>query len=102
MEQIKRIQRMEEIFDRAESTITDLQKAVDAYQKIKTEIDELEEYYYNGLWRKDFEDDNSGKIPTELKRGVLSEDEVWNMFEDRAELFCQMREMAKEKCDTEK
>ena len=38
----------------------------------------LEAYYRSSLWRQDFEDDETDKIPADLPRGVLSEDAVYN------------------------
>lgn len=41
----------------------------------------LEEYYTAGDWRKDYEADEVGLLPTDLKRGVLSQDGVYNLVE---------------------
>ena len=40
----------------------------------------LEDYYENGLWRLDFENDERGLLPRSLKRGVLSEDGLYNIL----------------------
>ena len=37
-------------------------------------------------WRKDFEADEAGKLPQDLKRGVLSEDGLWNLLSDYGRL----------------
>ncbi|MBQ3516767.1 MAG: DUF4298 domain-containing protein, partial [Lachnospiraceae bacterium] len=39
-----------------------------------------EAYYGSDIWRKDYEDDESGKLPADLKRGVLSEDAVYHLL----------------------
>ncbi len=41
----------------------------------------LTDYYENGLWRSDFEADERGLIPPDLKRGVLSEDGIFNLLQ---------------------
>lgn len=82
MKQIERIQYMEEILDEAEKTIRDLLTALENYNKIKDKIKELEAYYDSPLWMKDYADDEEGKIPRDLKRGVLSEDAVYNLLAD--------------------
>ena len=41
----------------------------------------LEEYYTSGEWRKDYEADEAGMFPAVLKRGVLSEDGVYDLLE---------------------
>jgi len=42
----------------------------------------LIDYYEGPLWREDFEADEAGKLPKDLKRGVLSEDAVYNLLTD--------------------
>ena len=40
----------------------------------------LMEYYDNGQWLLDYECDERGEVPKDLKRGVLSEDGVYNLL----------------------
>ena len=42
---------------------------------------ELEAYYTGSQWREDFAADEAGKLPAGLKRGVLSEDGIYNLLE---------------------
>ena len=42
------------------------------------------------FWKKDYEDDEKGKFPQDLKRGVLSQDGLYNMFSDNDELMKKM------------
>ena len=44
------------------------------------------DYYESGLWRTDFEADEAGELPADLKRGVLSEDAVYDLITDETEL----------------
>ena len=37
-------------------------------------------YYEGGQWLKDYKADENGLLPKELKRGVLSEDGVYNLI----------------------
>jgi hypothetical protein len=46
----------------------------------------LAAYYESGDWRRDFEDDEAGRLPPDLKRGVLSEDAVYNALSDNDRL----------------
>ena len=39
---------------------------------------------------KDFEDDEKGKLPHDLKRGVLSEDAVYDLLTDSREISVRM------------
>ena len=41
----------------------------------------LAEYYGSDEWKRDFADDEAGILPKDLKRGVLSEDGIWNILE---------------------
>lgn len=49
-------------------------------------LQELTEYYENGQWMADFETDEAGLLPSDLKRGVLSEDGVYNLLFDIEQL----------------
>lgn len=42
----------------------------------------LEAYYTSPAWRTDLEADEAGLLPPDLKRGVLSEDGIYNLVED--------------------
>ena len=95
MEQLERIKHMDEILNRAETTLSDLRKVLKNYKKMENELDELEDYYVSKLWRKDFDDDEAGKLPADLKRGVLSEDGIWNVMTDRKELIDEMKKIVK-------
>ena len=79
MKQIERIMYMESILDEATEIINDLSDSLEKYQAILPKIKELADYYQNE-WRNDFEDDEAGKLPKDLKRGVLSEDAVYNLL----------------------
>ena len=45
-------------------------------------ISELEAYYTSGEWKQDFAADEAGLLPKGLKRGVLSEDGIYNLLEE--------------------
>ena len=42
----------------------------------------LKSYYQNGLWLEDYESDERGELPRGLKRGVLSQDALYNFLSD--------------------
>ena len=46
----------------------------------------LEGYYLSDDWKQDFSDDEAGLLPPDLKRGVLSEDGIYNLIETYREL----------------
>ena len=41
---------------------------------------DLRDYYENGQWLRDYEADERGELPRELKRGVLSQDGLWDLL----------------------
>ncbi|MCR4904450.1 MAG: DUF4298 domain-containing protein [Clostridiales bacterium] len=94
MEQQERIKTMEALLDTARAAIDALNDALDGYEKVREGIDRLEEYYTGDDWRKDFEDDEAGCLPVTLKRGVLSEDGIYDLLEDDREVLVRLLETA--------
>lgn len=82
MKRIDRITHMEGLLDKSTEVIGRLEQALEDFAALKPDITELEAYYTSQQWRKDFEADEAGKLPKDLKRGVLSEDGIWNVLED--------------------
>ena len=68
-EAIERIGRMERCFDRLLRSVNE------------EDLHELLEYYEGGLWLSDYELDEQGLLPPDLKRGVLSQDAVYHFLE---------------------
>ena len=81
--QIERIKWMENRFNNALAAIKD--GATDSLKAIKEDVAELSKYYGSELWKLDFAADEAGKLPQDLKRGVLSEDGIWNLLSDYRE-----------------
>ena len=73
LERIKRITEMEMYFD----TLRESHDETPAMQEI---LQKLIAYYEGPDWRSDFESDERGELPKELKRGVLSEDGIYNLL----------------------
>ena len=82
MDRIQRIQAMEKKLDKAIKAVAALDEALEQFEAASPEIEELIAYYESDLWREDFEADEEGKLPTDLKRGVLSEDGIYNLLTD--------------------
>lgn len=96
MEQVKRIKAMERSLDRALQAVMKLSAALDDYAAAQTDIRKLEKYYGSDEWRQDFTDDEQGRLPQDLKRGVLSEDGIWNVLTDCRDLDQRLREFERE------
>ena len=91
MKQIERIKQMEECMDRVSQSLTQLSVALDNYESTLPLLNKLDKYSGNDLWKQDFADDEAGHLPSTLKRGVLSEDGVWNLLNDNRNLIERMR-----------
>ncbi len=72
-EVIWRITRMEQLFD--EVLAMDPEERRDSEQ-----LKELLDYYENGQWLLDYELDEQGLLPGQLKRGILSQDGLYNLL----------------------
>ncbi len=79
-ETIKRIQKMELYFDVLKFVTSTDPDSVLQDEYIKGMLTELVEYYDNGQWMKDYECDERRELPADLKRGVLSEDGIYNLL----------------------
>ena len=93
---IRRIEAMEAAFDRTALAVQMLEAALDTYETVKVDIDRLTEYLESGAWREDFEADEAGLVPTTLKRGVLSEDGLYNLLTDIVRVNEHLQELAGE------
>ena len=88
------ITEMEAIMVRQEDSI----KKLDALlQELDTQLQDykkLSAYYYSDQRMQDLQDDENHLIPEDLHRGVLSEDEVYNLFLDTHDAALHMAETA--------
>ena len=91
MTQIERITHMEGLLDKGLETIKKLEQALSDFAALEPQIAELQAYYDSDDWRTDFEADEAGLLPKDLKRGVLSEDGVYDLLEDYQCLKDQIR-----------
>lgn len=68
--------------ERVAAAVALLSDALDKYKEVQPDIKALSDYYGSDLWRQDFADDEAGRLPNDLRRGVLSEDGLWNLLEE--------------------
>ena len=90
MEQIERIREMENCLDASEKAIRELSEALSAFEAVQPMYRKLSKYFGSDLWMQDYEDDEAGKLPRDLKRGVLSEDAVYDLIMENRELLVRM------------
>ena len=78
--QTKRISEMEQLLDNAQAALDALEAALDGFEAARPGLRELAAYYDGGDWRRDFEADEMGLLQDGLKRGVLSEDALYDLL----------------------
>ena len=93
MNQIERIRQMEQMLDQAAAAASQLEAALDQFEQTQEAVRQLSAYYGSEDWKKDYADDEAGLLPSDLKRGVLSEDAAWNVLADCRQLNIRMLEM---------
>ena len=93
MNQIERISEMEKILQNAKTILSELRTAIDNYRSIEEDIQKLDAYYGSEEWWMDLEADESGVLPEDLLRGVLSQDEVYDLLEEQMDLIREMQEI---------
>lgn len=72
---VERIRKMEQYFDALQNP-----EAEDP-DTLREMLQSLQHYYESGQWLQDYEQDEKGLLPKDLKRGVLSQDAVYDFLE---------------------
>ena len=72
LDRIERVEKYEQLFDEA--------TACPDAQKLRL----LDAYYTSGEWREDYEADERGEFPPDLKRGVLAQDALYDLLDGAA------------------
>lgn len=93
-ERIRRITDMEAVLDTASAAVAAMNAALDAYEALQPQMQRLEAYYTGPQWLADHDADGAGALPAGLKRGVLSEDAVYDLLTDRQTLLQRMAALA--------
>ena len=79
-DRIERIIYMEQNLDIARKALDEFEKSLNNFLAVQNNIKELSDYYFSRQWLADYDADNRGEIPSDLKRGVLSEDAAYNLI----------------------
>lgn len=93
MQNIDRIKRMEEALDACTAAVKNLSEAVTTYADVQKQYQELTDYYFGPDWLRDLDADRDGLLPRDLKRGVLSEDAVYDLVTDNDALISMLHEL---------
>ena len=90
MKRTERIEQMEQRLERSAESIRELEAAVSAYEAAQDDYYKLLTYYSSAQWMRDYEADEAGKLPADLKRGVLSEDAVYDLLLEHRDLMARL------------
>lgn len=77
----RRVAQMERAFEELESLVQVMEQYVDRSAAVAPQVAALAEYMESGQWQADYEADEQGLISAKLRRGVLSQDGLWNLLE---------------------
>jgi hypothetical protein len=86
-----RINEMEQRHGRATAAVDALEAALDQYEAARNDLAALNAYLGSPEWHADRADDEAGRLPQDLKRGVLSEDGIYDLLSDYQCLKDQIR-----------
>ncbi len=93
-DRIGRVAAMEISLENASAALSRLEAALDGYDTARAELDVLAAYYESPDWLSDYEADERGEFPSDLPRGVLSQDAVWDLLTARDALCKRMAALA--------
>ena len=78
-ERVERVKKMEELLDKVTPKVKAFEQSLTNLNSAFDDIKTLNEYYKKE-WKEDYEADEQGKIPKDLKRGVLSQDTLFDLL----------------------
>ena len=81
-ERLRRIIKMERCFDTLLEAKIKNPGSLRSSQKLRDQLGTLREYYQSGAWLRDYESDERGELPRNLKRGFLSQDALYDFFSE--------------------
>ena len=79
---INRIKELEAILNESRAITDDFLNSLARFKKNQNNIKKLEAYYESQDYLEDLDADNSGLLPKDLKRGILSEDAIYDLLSD--------------------
>lgn len=92
LNKIDRVRKMEALFDEATTVIDSIatqveenkitKKLLEEFNNIQPKIEVLQNYYEGEDWLEDYDCDLENLFPPCLKRGVLSEDAIYDLLTD--------------------
>lgn len=79
-EAAERVRRMEALLDAVREAFRQRGEAARSEAEIQENLRLLEDYMASGRWLADYELDEAGAFPPDLKRGVLAQDTLYDLL----------------------
>lgn len=79
---ISRIIKMEKFFDDLRFSFEKSKEEFYKNKNLQRKLKVLTNYYENGKWLKDYQLDEENLLPKNLKRGILSQDGIYNFLSE--------------------
>ena len=80
VEMVNRVQQMEAYMNEISKALKKDPAVLKKDKELRQKVAILTEYMDGGQWLKDYEADERGELPADLKRGVLSQDALYNLI----------------------
>lgn len=80
-EAVLRIEQMEMFFDLLQKSFKTDPESIGKDCSLKNAYRILVQYYESGQWLSDYELDEKGLLPKTMKRGILSQDALYDFFD---------------------
>ena len=93
MNRIKRIEALEALLNETGDAVEALANALEDYAAVQAKIQRLSKYYGSDSWHADRDADAEGRLPEDLRRGVLSEDLIYDVITGNRDNALRMLEM---------
>lgn len=77
---VDRVRRMESYMDDVAAVMKNKSKKLKKGSRFWRKVAILTDYMDSGQWLADYEADERGELPADLKRGVLSQDGLYNLI----------------------
>ena len=78
--QLRRIRHYETLLDELQQTLSSPAASREELLALRGKVEALGRYYAGDDWKRDYADDEAGRLPGDLKRGVLSEDGLYDLL----------------------
>ena len=94
---LRRIESHEALFDELLAVLADDKASAAELEALADKVGELERYLSGEDWKEDFAADEAGLLPPGLKRGVLSEDGLYDALGEYGERLRALKEQSPKK-----